>query len=1033
MSKSSKKPTQQVADYLMSLHVGVAHTVDSVERIRVNDKTAYVGRVSENGTISINQPALFGGNKKEGGLRGLVEVLLGGPTQTLPSRLIAKLGQGADGTPGFRGLTSLFFTGGGAEGAAGFMWGSNSPYMKPIDVTVRRAPKGFYPTKAWVPERPGSYDAVVRTYESIDFADWAGSPGGRTIRIKNATSSGFITEGDGYERPFTAQAVPMDPGSETNSPTPPFFSITPPSGYKMVGWVAGRPVACKPSSAFGEPALKIRISVVDNTWVRFDSGIPAAEKLIGLAFSQSDNLTMALSRVGPTAPSVNGPAKWYLLDQNGTVINSGPVSGGLDAYAVGYSNATSYELGFRAASLEPGGSALWSIDGAGTRTLYWWAISPTGSLELGGAMSNAIAESSAFYYPSVWAISGGAYMVAGGNYPPPGGLYRPYAGAFLRDQTVYDYANANPAHIIYECLTNDDWGLGLQPTMIDTDSFIAAADTLYDEALGLSMMWSTQSSIEQFVNDILEHIDGTYGIDPQTGKIYLSLVRGGYSTGDLHTLTPDNCRITRFQRKSLTETINEVTVTWTNPENEQEQTVTVHDLANYAAQGVLNSSSSNYYGVRSAELATRLAIRDLTRAATPLASFEADVDRSAWDFKPGDIVSLTYPEYGISALPVRVTSVNYGRPGASKVQVTMLEDVFNTPAGAYVEVSSSLTEDVSEPAGLLDYFQGGSTPYYFVAQKLGAADAAAMEPIEAYAMLFGASAQPLTTLNLHTPETDALGNILYPYQGSITVSGRATLSAPLACEAVTASATIQSFVGNVSPAAALFAWIGTGDPATSELALISAVGAGLSLKRGVLDTNPKVWPAGTPIWFFGSRDITSPDSGLVGQTEQYKVIPQTMSGGPDEAIVPVSSVLLDARQHRPYRPANVQINGQYWPTVGFGPLVITFARRNRLTEEPVVRDWNATDVTPEAGQTVTATLRRVDTNAVLAETTGITGTSVTFDPSYTGAVSLTLTSVRDGLSSFQPYTHTFVLTVPRVTESGEQRITEDGEARTLED
>jgi hypothetical protein len=750
----SKKPKQDVTDYLLSIHCGVCHMADSIERIRYDDKVIFEGRASTNGPLSINNPSLFGGPKKEGGVRGLIEVLLGGVTQVLPDRLIAKLGQGADGTPGFRGITSIFFSGGGSEPKAGFMWGSNSPYLKAIDVTARRMPKGFYAAKAWVPA---------------------------------------------------------------------------------------------------------------------------------------------------------------------------------------------------------------------------------------------------------------------------------YSGQPLSECTT-----ANPAHIIYECLVNDDWGLGLPDTMLDTASFTAAADILYDEMFGLAMKWVAQSSIEDFINEVLGHIDGTHGIDPQTGKVYLSLVRGGYSEVGLFNLNPDNCTVTRFQRKSLSETVNEIVVTWTNPENENEETVSVHDLANYSSQAKLSSSASNYYGVRSADLALRLAMRDLARGACPLASFEVDADRAAWALKPGGVATLTWPEYGIDALPVRITGVNYGRPGASKVQVTLLEDVFSMPATAYVDVSSSLDDNprLAQP-GPLDYFQGGSTPYYFVSQEIGSAEASAMAATSSYITLLGASDEDLSTIEMMRPSTNSLGTTTYLVEGNLPVSGHAILHNALVVEALSAGVIFDYGVGNVDADLGVFVWIGT-NPSTSELALISAKGGTYTIKRGVLDTVPKVWAAGTPVWFFGSSDISDEDEFLVGQTVNYKLVPQSMGGLADISGVPINAVTTDNRQHRPYRPANVKINTEAWPIEAESPLVVSFSRRNRLTEEPVVQDWTGGDMTPEAGQTVTATLRRVDTNAVLVETTGIAGTSVTLSSTYKGDVSLTLTSVRGGLSSYQPSAHSFALISRRITEAGVLRITEAGVTRIME-
>lgn len=74
----------------------------------------------------------------------------------------------------------------------------------------------------------------------------------------------------------------------------------------------------------------------------------------------------------------------------------------------------------------------------------------------------------------------------------------------------------NPAHIIRECLTNRDWGLGYASVEIGS-SFTPAADTLYAEGFGLSLIWQQDSSIEDFIGSVLDHIDATLFIDRRTG------------------------------------------------------------------------------------------------------------------------------------------------------------------------------------------------------------------------------------------------------------------------------------------------------------------------------------------------------------------------------------------------------------------------------------------------------------------------------------------------------------------------------------
>lgn len=1010
----------------MSLHVGVCYEADSIERIRYKDKVIWQGRADSNSTLSVNLPTLFGGNKKEGGVAGLVEVLLGGPAQVLPSALIAKLGQGASGTPGFRGLASLFFSGGGSARAGGFLWGSNNPYLSAIDVTVRRSPKGFYPVKAWIPDAGGipasiqslwsQSHALTTTYNAI-FSSL-------TFNLTPAKADIYEPMWDGYY-PSTSsfRRVTLTNYSATVSSSPVIGGTDiPPNGFTDVDGQcfarASSVISGVPNGAFRKPFGTFQARNGNVAAYSFDTGrVYTAEAPTGVP-PISSPVRASMVVADPVTLAV-GPAEVYICRNTSVTVYDFDLNL-LSTFAATLPNA---QDGQGRAWVDNGFLYFWSSDVDALRKIDL----STGTLVWAMPFASIPGDP---YYSQQFAVYGDLIVRAYSLRSDPQTSW--FFEGFQFDPGVYDRANANPAHIVYECLTNTDWGLGLSPAMIDTASFEAAADTLYAEGLGLSMMWSTQTTIEAFVNDVLGHIDGTYGINPQTGKIYLTLVRGGYSTDSLFELTPDNSRITRFQRKSLSETVNEVTVTWTNPENEQEETVTVHDLGNYAAQGVLNSSSSNYYGVRNAELATRLALRDLTRSAAPLASFEVDVDRSGWSFKPGEIVRLTSPEYGISQLPVRITSVNYGRPGASKVQVSLIEDVFSTPATAYVDVSGSLTDEsvVSAP-GPLEHFAGGSMPYYFVSRELGASEASALPTTDSNVALLGASTTQVATIDVETPVTDALGNTTYEYQGQVQPSGWAKLAAPLTKEPQSTGVTISDFTGEVLPAAGVFVLIGS-SVQSGEIALVENVGSGLTLKRGLLDTVPKDWATGVAVWFIPDLNFSDPDERLAGELASYRLLPRNSGGPVDPSWVAPVYATADDRQHRPYRPANVKLNGAAWPAAAGSPLLVTFSRRNRLTEEPVVRGWTEGDVTPESGQTVTATLRRVDTNAVLAETTGITGTSVSLDSTYSGQVSLTLTSVRDGLSSYQPFVHTFTMAVSRATESGEDRITEDGEIRILE-
>jgi len=121
--------------------------------------------------------------------------------------------------------------------------------------------------------------------------------------------------------------------------------------------------------------------------------------------------------------------------------------------------------------------------------------------------------------------------------------------------------DANPAHIIYEYLTSDRWGLGYTGGNLDDAAFRAAADTLYAENFGLSFVLAEQTSVKEFINTVLNHIDGALYLDQTTGKFTLKLVRNDYNPASLPILGPSNIvRMESFSRPGIADLVNQVTL-----------------------------------------------------------------------------------------------------------------------------------------------------------------------------------------------------------------------------------------------------------------------------------------------------------------------------------------------------------------------------------------------------------------------------------------------------------------------------------------
>lgn len=98
----------------------------------------------------------------------------------------------------------------------------------------------------------------------------------------------------------------------------------------------------------------------------------------------------------------------------------------------------------------------------------------------------------------------------------------------------------NAIHIIRECLIDKEWGLGWSTDDINDSVWKDAADILYDEGFGLSMLWDQVMPIEDFVDEILSYIAGILYQDLETGKWIVTLTREPTDASYLRTSYTDD-------------------------------------------------------------------------------------------------------------------------------------------------------------------------------------------------------------------------------------------------------------------------------------------------------------------------------------------------------------------------------------------------------------------------------------------------------------------------------------------------------------
>ncbi len=246
---------------------------------------------------------------------------------------------------------------------------------------------------------------------------------------------------------------------------------------------------------------------------------------------------------------------------------------------------------------------------------------------------------------------------------------------------------ANPADVIYDLLTGTFGKLGLSTDLVDSVSFEAAARTLLDEAHGYSRAFDELRSASEYIADILKQIDAVLYEDPIDSKIKLKLIRADYVPADCLEINPENCqKIETPAAGGWTGRANKIRVTF--PKRGSQYTdgsATAQNQANAVGQdGIVEEVVLDFRGVCTQALADTIAGRELAALSRPMFKCSAIVDRSFLRINPGDVVALTWPDWHISGMLMRVAGVTRGSLQSGAIKLDLIQDFFYTARRVFV-------------------------------------------------------------------------------------------------------------------------------------------------------------------------------------------------------------------------------------------------------------------------------------------------------------------------------------------------------------
>lgn len=564
----------------------------------------------------------------------------------------------------------------------------------------------------------------------------------------------------------------------------------------------------------------------------------------------------------------------------------------------------------------------------------------------------------------------------------------------------------NPAHYIYRMFTDPVTGLGRDAgATLDLDRHREAAQILFNEGLGLVLKWTRRDVVGGLIDSICSHVGGEMSFDPRTGKQFLRLYRGGYDVMTLPLLDESNViELTSHEQGTIYGAVNSITMTYHNCDTDQDESVTVTNPANIRAQGQTIDKPLNYPGLWNRSLGILAATRELhavsslpargkMKVPSPLLAMVNGVLQEV-DVLKGDVLAFSWKELNVVRLPIRILEIDRGTWTDNAIIVSYTTDVNAMPALSYIGDQPTLwvepdTRPLPVPAQRLV-----EASYRDLASTLRDADLAALSADSGYVGALGTRPSGVAYNYTLSTRVGTSGAFAEQGSGDFTPTGLLPAIVPASVDPIVAVLTSTHDLDQVE--------VGTEALIDDEVLRVDAIDAdtgAVTLARGCGDTLPAAHAANARVWFTDFFTGSDPTEYLAGETIQAKLLTRTGQGELDESQAPIASATLTRRQARPYPPADLKVGGQRTPGQVVGAIDLSWSHRNRKTQGDQLVDATQPSIAPEAGTTYTV---RITLDGVqVANQAGIAGASWSTAFATNGVARVEVTSMRDGLSSWQ--------------------------------
>lgn len=914
-----KKQTVGYRYYLGMLSTFCQGPVDKVTHLYWDEDLAWSGDWSS-GSITIDKPGLFGGDDKEGGIKGTFDLIRGNQL-TQNSYLVSQLGE--NNVSAFYGTTSI---------VARRPYLGNSPYLKPMSAVMQAGEWQRPGVPQWnLPMMKIPYDSVynnaesgtINPYNDDNFREgmdiWIVFPSSisnsgkdNRIALAKAVRTAIIARINGLTNPNTAQTKDVAVGMAYGG-----FASRYVGGSDRTTYTYTRQ-----HSFYGEADIPDTYTA----WRTYNMDLGLISTGI-FSFLSSINETASMSYIKNAVDLMGKNATRRAKYRHGVLIYCGET-----ATASTFANIASRYTGsggtFQFHKLRPKHFQRSKSPYDYFQTRVNAHISkilengyPTGSDSATVTFSDGINLNS---------------DAADGNKP---------------SQQGYD---VNPVHILRECIVNPVIGLGEPGSQIDATKANYAAELLFNERFGISIKWAQEGPVEEFMQTVCDHANITCYVSNLTGLWVIKPIRGDYDKNLIPRLTEEDdiLEVESLTRRLPSEGINAVTIKYHDIDRNDSTSLPVYNTAAIQQRdGVIDSTTVVYDGILREDLAAAVGERDLLTLGYPLVTGAIFLDRRSYYFEPGDVFWLDAPSYGVMNEVMRVVDVDYGTDEEHRIKLELSSDIYSLEPQPIEREDPYIPPNISQPPVPMERQLIIETPYYLAAQQLGLATVnASLNSDPDSGGIYVAGPTPAGSLASAQVWSTFLGADLWRQFSTMEFAPSLLTSNALSEDPTEELITYETSWNASDIQVGDVAFLGT---EFVRIKSINTVTREVTVARGVFDTVPERHDVDELLILCEGFGGYIDDNYTADMSFEVRLQPFSGNQVLPAEEAPVEMVTLNSRLYRPYPAADLKVNGSYVYDLAdwTGVYTLTWVHRNRIQQQHEPQGYTEAGLTPEPGLT----------------------------------------------------------------------------------